>query len=388
MSTTKEKVANTLKKATETVKDAAAKIQSLDENFVSSMLLGIVIFIVCMSLLYIYRDSKLQEKECSYMNKMYSDVNGKIKSICANAGESNDYLCNYYIKTAYNCCSGGSYKNDYVDICILKAIIKQGARCLDFEIYSVDGEPVVSTSTTNNYYVKETYNIVKFVDVMKIINLYAFSDGAPNPLDPIILHLRFKSNSQNMYKALVKILQKYNDRLLGAQHSYTNGSNIGTKFKLSELANKIVLIADADNTSFKENSDLTALINATSHSDIIRCFQYFQVKNPPDLEELENYNKGGFMTIVLPDGGVNPPNPSAIFARAMGCQMVAMRYQYVDNYLISDIKFFDDSGYAYCKKQDKDRYVPVIIDPPIPQDPALDPAPKSVDTDLGVTITV
>jgi len=313
------------------------------------------------------------------MNKMYGDVNGSIKS---NTADSSDYLCNYYIKTAYNCCSGGSYKNDYVDICNLKAVIKQGARCLDFEIYSVDGEPIVSTSTSNNYYVKETYNVVKFADVMKIVDMYAFSDGAPNPADPIILHLRFKSNSQNMYKALVKILQQYSSRLLGAQNTYANGENIGTKFKLSELTNKFVLIADQDNKSFEENSDLKSLVNAISHSDNIRCFQYFQVKNPPDLEELENYNKGGFMTIVLPDVGVNPENPSAAFARAMGCQMVAMRYQYVDNYLISDINFFNDCGFAFCKKPDKDKYVPVVIPPPIPSDPDNDPS-KTVDTEFG-----
>jgi hypothetical protein len=106
------------------------------------------------------------------------------------------------------------------------------------------------------------------------------------------------------------------------------------------------------------------------------------VKNPPDLEELENYNKGGFMTLVLPDAGMNPENPSANFARAMGCQMVAMRYQYVDNYLISDINFFNDCGYAFCKKQDKDKYVPVTIPPPTPSNPANNPA-NTVDTKFG-----
>jgi len=367
---------------TDTIKTAAQKFRSLDEHFISAMLLCIIIFVICVAVWYIYSDSKLQKNECSYMNKMYGDVNGSISSICDKPDAADDYLCNYYIKTAYNCCSGGSYKNDYVDICNLKAVLKQGARCLDFEIYSVDGEPVVSTSTSNNYYVKETYNVVKFADVMKIVDMYAFSDGAPNPIDPIILHLRFKSNSQTMYKALVKILQKYSSRMGGAQESYTNGENIGTKIKLSRLKNKIVLIADQDNKSFEENSDLKALINATSHSDNIRCFQYFQVKNPPDLEELENYNKGGFMTIVLPDAGMNPENPSANFARAMGCQMVAMRYQYVDNYLISDINFFNDCGYAFCKKQDKDRYVPVTIPPPIPSNPANNPA-ITVDTKFG-----
>jgi hypothetical protein len=367
------------------VKTAAEKFRNMDEEFVSAMIMGIVIFIICMVVLYFYQNSKLQEKECGYMNKMYGGVNGKIMSICDTA-KADDYLCNYYIKTAYNCCSGGSYKNDFVDICNLKAIIKQGVRCLDFEIYSVDGEPVVSTSTSNNYYVKETYNTVKFVDVMKIIDMYAFSDGAPNPIDPIILHLRFKSENQEMYKSLVKILKKYSSRLGSARNSYTNGVNLAVK--LSKLKNKIFVIVDQDNLSFTENSDLTALVNATSHSDNIRCYQYFQVKNVPDVEELENFNKGGFMSIVLPDNGVNPPNPSAIFARAMGCQMVAMRYQYVDNYLISDIGFFDDCGHAFCKKPNELLYVPVVIDDPTPQNPALSSAPRKVAVPLGVNLTI
>ena len=369
----------------DTFKIAAENIRNMNEEFVSAMIMGIVIFIICIVVLYLYRNSKLQEKECGYMNKMYGGINGKISSI-SDKPQSNDYLCNYYIKTAYNCCSGGSYKNDFVDICNLKAIIKQGVRGLDFEIYSVDGEPAVSTSTSNNYYVKETYNIVKFVDVMKIIDMYAFSDGAPNPADPILLHLRFKSNSQNMYKALVKILQKYSSRLLRGQYE-SSGFNIG-HVKLADLKNKIVLIVDQDNMSFKENSSLTALVNGTSHSDNIRCYQYFQVKNVPDIEELENFNKGGFMSIVLPDNGVNPPNPSANFARAMGCQMVAMRYQYVDNYLISDIDFFNDCGYAFCKKPNELLYVPVTIPDPVEQDPKVSYAPRTVDVPLGVNLTI
>lgn len=76
----------------------------------------------------------------------------------------------------------------------------------------------------------------------------------------------------------------------------------------------------------------------------------FGVKNVPDIDELSNYNKGSFMTIVLPDGGVNPPNPSADYARELGCQFVAMRYQYVDNFLLSDTNFFDDNGYAFVQK--------------------------------------
>ena len=46
-------------------------------------------------------------------------------------------LKEFYVKSAYNCCALGKLKYDYVDICALKYCIKHGARCLDFEIYSI-----------------------------------------------------------------------------------------------------------------------------------------------------------------------------------------------------------------------------------------------------------
>jgi hypothetical protein len=243
--------------------DVADKIKSLDQQFITYVLIFLIIFIVCMVLLNIVYTKRLEINQCSYMEKMYSDVNGKIKSICVNSTESSDYLCNYYIKTAYNCCSGGSYKNDYVNVCNLKSVLKQGARCLDFEIYSIDGVPVVSTSTNDNYYVKETYNSMKFADAMKIIQMYGFGDGAPNKADPIILHLRFKSENQEMYKALANIFKSYTTLMLGKQYSYTNyDQNLGLT-KLKDLEGKIVLIVDEGNKSFAENIELVEYVNAT-----------------------------------------------------------------------------------------------------------------------------
>ena len=49
-------------------------------------------------------------------------------------------LRDYYIKTAYNCCCGGEFKNDYVSTDALKKCISQGARVLDFDIYSINDD--------------------------------------------------------------------------------------------------------------------------------------------------------------------------------------------------------------------------------------------------------
>jgi hypothetical protein len=130
-------------------------------------------------------------------------------------------LRDYYIKSAYNACSGGNYKNGYVDTCTLKNLLKQGVRGLDFEIYSIDDQPVVATSTSDNYCVKETFNSVSFSEVFNVIRDYAFANStAPNPFDPIILHLRIKSTNQQMYSNFAKLLESNNSILMDKQYSF------------------------------------------------------------------------------------------------------------------------------------------------------------------------
>ena len=173
------------------------------------LLIGVAAAVIFILLAYVYirRRVNLEQDVCDYMNTLYPTLNGNIRPISSNDSDCSGNLYDYYIKTAFNACSGGSYKDDYVDLCNLKAVLKQGVRCLDFEVYSVDNQPVVATSTSDSYYIKETFNYVDFGDVMKIIRDYAFSTAtAPNTLDPIIIHLRIKSNNQEMYKNFAKLL--------------------------------------------------------------------------------------------------------------------------------------------------------------------------------------
>ena len=199
------------------------------EYFISIIIIVMTILVVILFLLYIYYLSNLMSKECSTMEKKYGTVNGKIKSINPNDPKCGYTLKDYYIKTAYNCCSGGSYKNDFVNTCNLKNVLKQGVRCLDFEIYSINNKPVVASSTNSSFYIKETFNNVPFSDVMNIVVNYAFSGGtSPNPNDPILFHLRIKSNNLEMYKNLAKLFKEYRKFFLDPAYSYEyGGKNIG-----------------------------------------------------------------------------------------------------------------------------------------------------------------
>jgi len=363
------------------LKNTMNSIMNMKEDFISYMILAFILLILIIFIIYTIYVSRLENTECNFMTNLYGSLDGKIRSINPNDSDCKFNLFDYFINTAYNACSGGSYKNDFVSLCNLKNIIKQGVRCLDFEIYSINNQPVVSTSTVDNVFVKETYNYVLFTDVMNVIQNYAYSSStAPNFNDPIIIHLRFMSNNQQMYNNLATIFKSYESRMLGKEYSYENyGKNIGST-PLVNLMNKIVLIVDKSNTTFLENKKLLEYINLTSNSFFMRAYNYYDVKNNPDLNELREYNKS-CMTIVFPDKGANPDNPSGLFCRDAGCQMVAMRYQYIDNYFEENKTFFNNCGYAFCLKPENLRFKPVVIQTPTPQNPALSYATRNVKTD-------
>lgn len=112
----------------------------------------------------------------------------------------------------------------------------------------------------------------------------------------------------------------------------------------------------------------------------MREYDYYSIKNNPDMNELIEFNKRG-MTIVLPNNGSNPENSSGIVSRANGCQMVCMRYQMVDNNLMENAAFFNRAGYAFSLKPIELRYQPVTVDAPTPQLEEYSYATRNVSTD-------
>ena len=363
------------------INNAIKSVTDMKESTAVFLIIVITLMIILIALIYYFYYSGLRNKECSTMNSIYGDFNGIITSM--NDSEQFNYTFkDYYIKTAYNCCSGGNYRNDYVDTCILKALLKQGVRGLDFEIFSIEDKPVVATSTSDSYYIKETFNYVDFGDVMKIIRDYAFSTGtAPNALDPIIIHLRIKSNNQEMYKTFAKILEGYDSLLMSKDYdSEYYGQNFGN-VEIKKLMGKIIIIVDRSNTSFLECPEFYKFINMTSNSVFMRALHYYDIKYTPDLSELINFNKQN-MTIGMPDKGANPENPSSVVMRETGCQLLGMRYQYIDTNIEENDIFFDENGFAFVLKPEALRYVPVTIPLPPPQNPELSYATRTVESDF------
>ena len=355
-------------------------VSQLKESTAVLLIVVITLIIIIIAFLYYFYYSRKRGNNCKSMDKIYGDLNGKIKSIDYSEQFKFTFK-DYYIKTAYNCCSGGNYKNDYVDLCVMKDLLKQGVRGLDFEIFSIDDQPVIATSTSDSYYVKETFYYINFVDAMNIIRDYAFATStAPNSLDPIIIHLRIKSTNQQMYTNFAKLLENYDQLLLSKDYdSEYYGQNFGN-VELTKLMGKIVILVDRSNTSFLESPEFYKFINMTSNSVYMRALNYYNIAYTPDMNELIDFNKQN-MTIGMPDKGVDPDNPNSIVMREMGVQLLAMRYQKIDTNIEENDIFFDENGFAFVLKPEKLRFIPVTIPLPPPQNPELSYATRTVESD-------
>jgi hypothetical protein len=347
---------------------------------------GCVIGIVVGIAIYAKLINSKSIRNCNFMDEVYGERNTSISNVDASAGYS---LYDYYIKTAYNCCSGGNYKNDYVTLCSLQDLLKQGVRGLDFEIYSVDDQPVVATSTVENYCVKETFNYIKFSDVIDTVINNAFSETVPNPKDPIIFHLRIKSENKAMYKNLSEMLGSITELLMtNYTYEYKDANGIPQNFgavKLSAMMGKIVIIVDKSNdtclckdcSETDECGDFYEFVNMTSNSTYMQLLRYNEIEYTQTPDDLINQNRQA-MTIGIPNKGSNPSNPSSAVMRSLGIQMLAMRYQNVDANVEENDMFFNDNKSAFVLKPANMRALKIMVDEPKEQNPALSYATRTI----------
>jgi hypothetical protein len=346
-------------------------------KYVSYAFIAIIIFGI---LAYTINKMKLNSTNCDNLKRIYTSF-PKISSVNFNDDAYSYKLRDYYVKTAYNCCCSGQFKNDYVNECALKTCISQGARVLDFEIYSIDDEPVIATSSIDNYHVKETYNFVNFSEAMNIVNNYAFSGGScPNPNDPIVLHFRIRSNNEKMYKKMADIIySNLENRILDKIYSYEYyGHNLGA-IPLKEFQGKAIISVDRSNPLFA-STPLDEYVNIASNSMFLRGSRNYDIKYAPDSQEIIEYNKKK-MTMSMPDLSPYDTNISADLNFKYGCQWVGMCFQNFDSNMEYYHLFFDKIGHAFVLKPEHLRYIPVTIPEPTEQKPENSFTKREVSTD-------
>lgn len=378
-----------------------------EKQFIEITIMIMIALVVVIFVFWAYSLTGLQTADCNRLDEIYKSNQGSastqsiatLNEYTIGSKSSNRYtptnymydpsggnarIFSYYVKTAYNCCSPGNFSNSFVSLCALKHAIALGARCLDFEIYSLDLEPVISTSTQStdlqsSLYIKETFNSLKLADALYYIKYFALessNEGAANYHDPLFLHFRIMTAQPETIKAIAKLLVDIlGDHLLGSNYGQNSigFSNNLYRQPILDFCGKCIIMVYSNTTNshvitLPENN-LFSLINIQLSSDTssYQTYKYSQIKSMSDdqIEELTYKNKRG-MSIVLPDNNNSTDNFDPRICFKAGCQFIAMNFQTFDSGLQTYFSIFDEVGFSYRLKPFQLRYTPVhyLIDYP------------------------
>jgi len=374
-------VKNPIKKLTEDITNPKNKIPLNQYSSIATIIVYIcIILIITIFIIYVFNKSREKSNNEDTITNLYPS-SASIRSISKQEADCKYLLRDYYIMTAHNCCAVNKFRNSFVSKTALKTCISQGYRCLDFEIYSVNNKPVISVSSKKDYNIKGTYNTIDFADALNIINSSAFSSGAPNSNDPLIIHLRIKSNNNAIYDIMAEDVRNNIDnfRILGPKFSYEfNGRNIG-RVPLLLLTGKVIIVIDKTNTDY-QNTKLDEYINIASNSVFMRGLRDYDVTYNPDFQELTEFNRKN-ITLTMPDLSPTNKNLNPAIHMSYGCQLIGMNIQNKDDNLKFYIDFFQNKGKAFVLKPENLRFIQKLMSAPTTQDPKLSYATREVKDD-------
>jgi hypothetical protein len=310
--------------------------------------LGVIILLLLVLVGWIFDRLGLKEKSCTKLeiyypkltNQSFFNNGNNMKSSASSIFDnSNNTLINYNVKSAYNCCCGDGYKNNFVAICALEKCIGNGCRFLDFEIYSYNNDPIIASSTANSNYIKETYNALLLSEVLNTIIENAF-DGEKTLCsnDPLILNFRVMSTNLTMLEKMGDLFEEYLDRSINSNFTLLQGYKDASvlSVKMTELYRKVIIICDFNpEPNIIINPKLIKLknyINLKGKSLYCNTYRYNEITIKNGNAQFIEDTKKKF-TIVLPNLDNSIKNYDSVICFVNGCQAICMKHQNLDSNL-------------------------------------------------------
>ena len=342
-------------------------IDKLNQSENLIITLGVIILLLLVLVGWIFDRLGLKEKSCTKLdiyypkltNQSYFNNGNNMKASASSIfNNPNNTLLNYNVKSAYNCCCGDGYKNNFVALCALEKCIGNGCRFLDFEIYSYNNDPIIASSTANSNYIKETYNALLLSEVLNTIIENAF-DGEKTLCsnDPLILNFRVMSTNLTMLEKMGDLFEEYLDRSINSNftllQTYKDASVLSVK--MTELYRKVIIICDFNpEPNIIINPKLIKLknyINLKGKSLYCNTYRYNEVtiKNG-NAQFIEDTKKK--YTIVLPNLDNSIKNYDSVICFVNGCQAICMKHQNLDSNLTGYNNEFTLAGnFSYKMKE-------------------------------------
>ena len=286
--------------------------------------------------LYVFVSLKKRKYHCNVLAK--TELQTSIKPL--SKFQADVSLNKVYVKTAYNCCCAGEFKNDYVDTCALVNCAKQGVRALDFTVFSLKDEPVVSASSYNSPLYKEQYNSLSFAEVIQQVKRSFVLDtmNCPNTTDPLFLILRIQSRHKKIYDKMADILQaSFGSGNIAGNLLFTDMNQMN-RATIKQFIGKVLIMVDTTGLSGYESSTLSKLsvVNfGTLENRIIRAKDVYD----------ENRRSRSPLTILYPNLQTSSDNYDFTLGLPLGIQFIGMNFQTQDRYLDAYNAFFAEAAF-------------------------------------------
>jgi hypothetical protein len=302
-----------------------------------------------------------QSSEDIELNSMIFKDQPKITSVSEQ--DKNMPLSQYVIKASYNsACTG-----EYVNAKAVEYVITRGCRFVDFEVFDISNVPSVAFSKDPTFKSIDSKNKISLDNALTTVVTTAFSSKSPNSKDPMFIHLRIKSNNNDIYKMVAKSVD-------ASLKSKLYNGKVKDKTKVSDIMGKIVLLVDKtirydykNYTGCLKNDkncyDLSKYVNIESGSEYLRLDQYSKVldqqKNRPRILDNNNSTDKNYIHLVIPDFNMkNTTNPSiGKFVTDYGCQIVAYKFYNKDAQLEEYEMLFNENRYGILKLADSIIYL-------------------------------
>ena len=342
---------------------ALTSTDDVDKTLLYSIIsLTVIIAILLLFFTWVGSTLSLNTSNCRKYKKQFDTLNqsysyASIYQACDSApntlycNNESATLRNFYIKTAYNCCNSDGYKNNWVHLCALQNALKLGARCLDFEVYSLKHQPIIASSSNTNFSFKETFNYLTLEEVLdEILNTgepNTFSDRPIESREPLLLHFRIKSEHKEMFDNMGYII---NEKFYGngenglltpkkGVKASENGKGVD-RLPIHELTGKVIIMIDSPYKELIKNTQLHNVTNLYS-GDHYKVYKRSQIDSENELLKSASKNK---IHIVLPDLNNKLSNYDISEPFKNGCQMMAMKFQQNDLNLRSYFDLFKNSN--------------------------------------------
>ena len=255
---------------------------------------------------------------------------------CSLLSSHNSYLSNYQ-------------NFDSSDIGNIQFLIELGVRCLEFDVYYINGVLKVGHGTKNIKYDFLTTNLIKLEDIFILIKDKAFRDFSDMPLI-INLELLTKGDREAHRKIAEKIRKYFYGYILHSKFENAK-MNLGW-VKLKHLRKKIIFITG---DKLGENDPLAKYINAYSYKlcEIVKEVPENYILNLSDKQFYcnkklvkEHIKKKGLVRIY-PRASLMHHFSSNYYYNDMlkiGVQMCALNIQQMGQIAVDYIYDFDKNG--------------------------------------------